>query len=1022
MKSFLLIFLLFFLLIPIQAQESQGITGIVLDEAGQPVIGASIAVEGTTNGIITDVEGKFILADVQKNGVLSVSYIGYETQKVAIKGRSYLKIKLKEDVGLLDEIVVIGYGTQKKVNLTGAVETISSKEIDDRPVKSVVDALQGNIPGLTVQSAQGTPGSFSTFKIRGSSSINSGGALVLIDGIPGNINDVNPQDIENISVLKDAASAAIYGARAAEGVLLITTKQASSEKMKIEYNGNFAYNTPTRIPETNDALLHANMQNLAMANAGVAPRYDDKALEAIKNPSIVSIPDETGNEWIYTANTNWMDLIFDHSTQQTHNVSLSRSSENFKYLLSFSYLDQNGVVAEYGPDNYDKMNIRLNTSINLIKKKLTLDSRLVYTNKLKRYHPKFADWTIAKVTMEQMGPTVPIYDQNGNYARLGLTANPIQMMREGGEGRWRSQILDALFTLKFTPTKNLTLKAIGGATLTNNHTREFRQAYGKYNPKGELVSMANGQKDPNSLSQQQTQQQYLTGQLLAEYNKKLGNHTLSILGGWSTEENKYHDVFAKRYDITGNNIPALGLGSPEGMETSADENEWALLSGFMRLNYDIKGRYLFETNFRADGSSRFSKSNRWGFFPSVSVGWRITEEPFMQKQKVLSNLKLRASWGQMGNQNGLGLYDHIQKYNVDGYYPFASEVSQWVFLGRLSSENRTWETVEMTNVALEAGFFDNRLTFTGELFYKRNKDMLVKIEIPSIIGVNVPTGNYGELEVKGWELSLGWKDKIKDFNYSTRFILSDQKDKLVDYATEYASLSAGGDKLVEGYSLGSIFGYITDGYFNSPEELEGAAVYNKKFTSVGDIKYRDISGPNGVPDGVISAPYDLQYLGTTTPRYTFGVNLTAGWKGVDFAALIEGVGKKNYYFDPSIMNPFGKKWNDVSYTMHNDYWREDNKNAAFPRPFFGNNFNYQTSTHWLQNAAYVRLKNIQVGYSLPKNITQKLGMSKIRFYFSGENLCEFSKLNKYFDPEVDDVRGLLYPIMRSYSLGLNVVL
>lgn len=1020
MKANILVTLLMFFMISVHAQETSKVSGTVLDETGQPLIGASVVIKGTTLGVITDFDGRFELENVSlKKGVLTVSYVGYKSKNVQVNGQTDLKIVLQEDIDVLDEVVVVGYSTQKKVNLTGAVEAVSSDELVDRPVKSVVDALKGNVTGLTVQSAQGRPGEFSTFKIRGSSSLNSGGALVLVDGMPGDLNDVNPQDIENISVLKDAASAAIYGARAAEGVILVTTKQGSSDKIKVEYSGNVAYNTPTRLPEMNDGYQHALIKNLAMENAGVAPLYDEKALAAIKDPNTVSIPNESGTDWIFTGNTDWIDMIFDHSMQQSHNISISKSSEKFKYLLSVNYLDQNGMLAEYGPDNFDKINVRFNTSINLIKDKLSLDSRLLYTNKSKRYQP--GGWSIEQITMQQVGPTMPVYDQNGNYARMGNTANPIQVMREGGEGKEKGQILDAIFTLKYTPIKNLTLKAVGGATMKNTQIREFRKAYAKYDPQGNIVSMANGQKDPNSVLQSTEDTQYLTSQLLAEYHLKKGIHDLNVLGGWSTEENKTRLVYAKRYDIIGNNVPALGLGSSEGMETKGEETEWALLSGFMRLNYAIKDKYLFETNFRADGSSRFSKSNRWGIFPSVSAGWRITEENFMKKQKVFSNLKLRASWGQMGNQNGLGLYDHYEQYKTNGFYPFASENSQWVILNQLASEDRTWETVEMTNVALEAGFLDNRLTFTGEYFYKRNKDMLVKIELPKVIGVTVPTGNYGELEVKGWEVSVGWNDKIKDFKYSARFTISDQKDKLVDYATEYNSFTSGIDQLVEGYSIGSIFGFVADGYFDTPEELEGAAVYSKKVTGVGDIKYKDISGPEGKPDGVISEPYDLQYLGTTTPRYTFGLNLSAEWKGIDFSALFEGVGKKNFYLDSSLMNPFQKKWNDFSYTMHNDYWREDNPNAAFPRPYYGSNHNTQISSHWLQNAAYGRLKNLQIGYSFPKSIIKKLCLNKLRVYFSGENLCEFSKLNKYFDPEINKQEGVIYPILRSYSFGLNVV-
>lgn len=455
-----------------------------------------------------------------------------------------------------------------------------------------------------------------------------------------------------------------------------------------------------------------------------------------------------------------------------------------------------------------------------------------------KYHPQFGGWSIPYITFIQAGPNMPIYDPNGNYARYRMQANPIQALREGGEGTNKVQKVEGILTLSYKPVKGLTLKAVGGATITNGQYKEWRRQYGKYGPDG-LISMGAGQAGPSRVTQSSDNNRYLTGQLLAEYNLKLDRHDINLLGGWSAEENVYESLGAERTDIVGNEVPALGLGSTDGWSNSADQTDWALLSGFMRLNYAYADKYLFEANFRADASSRFSKKNRWGVFPSFSVGWRITEEEFMKNQKVFSNLKLRASWGQLGNQNGLGLYDHIAQYTISGYYPFASGLGQWAYVANLPSEERTWETVEMTNVALEMGFLDNRLTLTGEYFIKRNKDMLVNIEMPSVIGINVPTGNYGELEVKGWDFSIGWNDRIGDFNYSARFNLSDQKDKLVDYGVEYNGFTAGVNQRIQGYSLGSIFGYKTDGYFQTQDEVDNYAVINRSVVGPGDIKYID---------------------------------------------------------------------------------------------------------------------------------------------------------------------------------------
>lgn len=996
-------------------QQSKHITGKVTDEKGATLPGVSIMVKGSNIGTTTDVDGKFTLPQLDKGKVLEFSYVGMTTQQVAVSEDNSLSVILKSNAVGIEEVVVVGYGTQKKVNLTGAVSSVTAEALDSRPIKSATDALQGTVSGLTVSSGTGQPGSFASFKVRGNTSVNSAGALVIIDGMPGDLNKVNPQDIESVSVLKDAASAAIYGARAAEGVILVTTKQGNSSKVKVEYTGNASYNIPTRLPESNTGLQHALLSNIAFVNAGLAPKFSQEAIDAFNDPSKVAIAN--GNDWVYTANTDWISMMMDHSFQQNHNVTISKSADQLKYLISAGWLDQDGMFSEYGPDNFDRINLRSNVSIGLVKNKLDLDSKITYTSTAERYHPAFNGsdgWTIPYITFVQAGPNMPVYDPNGNYARHNLQLNPIQAMREGGLGASNQQTIDGIFTLAYKPVKGLTVKAIGGVIVTNSQTKEWRKMYGKYNVNG-LLSMAAGQRGPNSIDQSSTNRQYLTSQLLAEYTNKFDKHEVNILGGWSTEENIYKDLNAYRTNIIGNELPALNLGSTDGWKNSANENDWALISGFMRANYAFDSKYLAEVNFRADASSRFSKKNRWGVFPSASIGWRVTQEDFMKDQRVFSNLKFRASWGQLGNQNGLGLYDHIPQYGVGGFYPFAGSLGQWAILSSIPSQDRTWETVEIKNVAVDMSFLNNRLSATAEYFIKNNKDMLVSIEIPSIIGIKVPTGNYGELEVKGWELSINWRDKIDDFSYGIGFNLSDQKDKLVDYGVKYNGFIEGIGQKVQGYSLGSIFGYETAGYFTTPEEVKSSAVINKSVTGVGDIKYIDQDG-----DGTISAPNDLKYLGTTTPRFVFGFNFDANWKNFDFSCLVQGVAKRNFYLNQEAMAPFAATYGNYSYKMHNDYWTPENPNASLPRHYAGSGHNYATSDHWLQNAAYARLKNLQLGYTLSQDLTRKWGIERLRVYFSGENLCEYSKLNKNFDPELQSIGGYAYPIMRSFSFGLNL--
>lgn len=1003
-------------IIPISKNQNRQkitVTGNVKDANGNPLIGVTVmSLTDKSIGGITNLDGEFAISGIPVNEQLLVSYIGYQSQVITAQNATPISITLKEDTKTLEEVVVVGYGTQKKVNLTGAVESVGAETLENRPIRSATDALQGAVSGLTVQSGSGQPGSFASFKIRGNTSVNSGGALVIIDGLPGDINLVNPQDIESISVLKDAASAAIYGARAAEGVILVTTRSGKSEKVKVEYTGNVSFNTPSRLPKSNTGLNHALLANEAFNNAGLTIPFPENAIIALQDPSVSAIPE--GNDWIYTDNTDWISLMMDHSFQQNHNLSVSKSAKGIKYMFSVGWLDQDGMFSEYGPDNYDRINLRSNSTIDLIADKLALDSKITYLQTNKLYHPSFGGWTIPYITMIQAGPNLPVYDPNGNYSRYRMQANPIQALREGGEGKNKQQTVEGIFTLSYKPIKGLTLKAVGGATVKNRQIKEWRRQYGKYGPNG-LISMGAGQSGPNKVSQESQTSRYYNGQLLAEYQLKYKKHDISILGGWSAEEQLYENLEGVRTNIVGNEVPALALGSTEGWSNGADETEWALLSGFMRANYAFADKYLLEANFRADASSRFSKKKRWGIFPSFSAGWRISEENFMKNQHVFSNLKLRASWGQLGNQNGLGLYDHIAKYTVSGYYPFANELGQWALVQSLPSEDRTWETVEITNFAVDMGFLNNRLSVTAEYFIKRNKDMLISIEMPSVIGISVPTGNYGELEVKGWDLSIGWRDSFNDINYGVRFNLSDQKDKLVDYGVEFTNFTAGIGQRMEGYSLGSIFGYKTDGYFTSEEEVKNSAVINRSVTGIGDIKYLDLDG-----DNKISAPNDLAYLGSTTPRFVFGLNLNADWKGWDLNAMLQGVGKRNYYLTSAVMAPFANTWGNFSYEMHNDYWTPENPNALLPRHYAGSGHNYQISDHWLQNAAYIRMKNLQVGYSFPQEWISKVGLQRLRLYFSGENLFEFSKLNKNFDPELTSINGYDYPIMRSYSIGLNI--
>ncbi|MDR1120668.1 MAG: TonB-dependent receptor [Dysgonamonadaceae bacterium] len=1006
-------------------QTGKHITGTVTDADGEPIIGANITEKGISNGTVTDVDGNFSLT-VKDDAVLQISYIGYVAQEISVlplaEGRGIpLLIKLMEDLQTLEEVVVVGYGIQKKVSVTGAVSTISSKVIENRPIRSAIEAMQGTVPGLTVQSASGEPGKYASLKIRGNTSVNSDGALVLIDGLPGNISMVNPSDIESVSVLKDAASAAIYGARAAEGVILVTTRTGQSEKLKIEYTGNFSYNTPTRIPQLTTGLEHMEMANAAFALAKMSAPYPEAALEARRTNSAGSIPN--GAAWIFTGDTDWIGKFMDHNTQQNHNITLSKASSGLKYLFSAGWLEQDGFFSKYADDNYDRINIRSNINVN-IAKNLSLDTKISFISSTRNYMPTVqGEWSIPYILFVQMGSVMPIYDENGHYARYRRQSNLMQQINEGGEAYDKGQRADGVATFDWTPLDGLKFSLLGGVTLSNDRQKIFKRTVERWGPLG-LLEVAVGQGNPSAIAQSVSNTTYYIGQFTTDYKKSFNKHDLSFLGGVSFEQNDYESLEGSRDDILANILPSLNLGT-SNINNSAPANQWVLFSLFARFNYAYASKYLFEAQVREDASSRFSKRNRWGVFPSVSVGWRITEENFMKQQKVFSNLKLRASWGQMGNQSGLGFYDHIAQYAVGGYYPFGSEPkAQWAQDSRLPSEDRTWETIEVQNIAVETGFLKNRLNSTFEYFTKRNKDMLMSVTVPSVIGIEVPTGNYGELFTKGWELSVSWNDRVDKVSYNIGFNISDQIDKLVKYSNTNISATYGGpgdgsgttDVYTQGYSMGAYFGYKTAGYFQTTEEAASYPHINANpNVTAGDIKYLDING-----DKEVNAPGDLAYIGNRIPRYILGLNLGLQWRGWNLSALFQGVGKRDFYLSSNAVAPFVFEYGNISFQHHKDSWTPENPDALLPRHIVGATYNYQSSDHWIQDASYIRLKNLQLGYSVDEKLIKSIGLNRLRIFFSGENLFEITKMLKAYDPELNITGGYMYPIMRNFSIGVNL--
>ncbi|SHE74934.1 TonB-linked outer membrane protein, SusC/RagA family [Arenibacter palladensis] len=991
------------------------VSGTITDLDGVPLPGANILEKGTTNGTQADFDGNFSISVEDENSVLVISYVGFATKEVSLNGQTNFNIILEESAADLDEVVVVGYGTQEKVNVAGAVAQINGKALQDRPVTNVSEALQGQIPGVTVQPTSGQPGAGFNITIRGASSLNGDGALVIVDGIPGVLNNINPNDIETISILKDGASASIYGSRASEGVILVTTKKGyKNQALTVQYNVNASIKKPTIVPEQMSPLESATFGNFATANAGQGALYPQYVLDALADPNVTAVPNQNNaRDFFFTGDFDWVDYFYDQSFQQSHELSIRGGGERNTYRMSVSWLDQNGYFSKYGPDSFDRYSIRANLTNDLIPEKLILTTNLSFTSTDQLQSSLFE--TLIESVFDN-GRNQELFDPNGNYSRYRFQQNTLQLLREAGFDENIDNRFEGRIGLNWNVTEDFTLEGLVGYNVGWAKGTLFGRGYFKNDTDGEIVDPGGVPRwvnQPNRVILNNTYNRFYNTQLIVRYTKSVGEHAFNIMAGTSVEENYSENTSTQRFNILGNELPALSLGDQETSTNSWSAGEWGLLSYFGRFNYNFYNRYIFEATFRRDGSSRFSDLNKWGLFPSTLLAWRLSNEPFMQSQQIFSNIKIRASYGETGNQSGIGLYDHIPVYNIsNGGIPFLGGLGQQAWNPRLPSEQRSWETVKSTNIGIDLGFLDHRLTAEFDYYVKKNEDMLIPIEIPSIIGISVPTSNNGQLETKGYEFLVNWKDNVNSIglNYNIGFNFSDQKDEITSLDQEFANLSSG-IRNIQGYPVNAIFAYRTDGLFQTQEEVNNSATLNSN-VAPGDIKYVDID-----EDGTISQPNDVEYIGSLTPRKLYNINLGAEWKGFDFALFFQGVGKRNYYLNVDAVGPFINPWDNWAFAELHDYWTPDNTEARFPRPYAGN-LNFQFSDYWVQDASYIRLKNLQFGYSLSPQVLNKIGFSNARIYFSGENLWEKTDLI-LFDPEVSNQAGRSYPLNRSYSLGLN---
>ena len=1054
--------LLAFMWIISLAMFAQQITvkGTVKDTKGEPLIGVTVRVEGTSTGTITDMDGFFTLSNVSADATLEFSYVGMKTQRIPVNGRTSIDVVMEEEAEMLEEVVVVGFGTQKKVNLTGAVSTASSREIESRPVVNVTQALQGLVPGLNISSSNGSLEAKPSVNIRGVTTIGEGSTgdpLILIDGMEGDLNSINPQDIESISVLKDAAASSIYGSRAPFGVILVTTKKGDPGKITVNYNNNFRWGSPVLKPDMMDSYTFATYFNDASINAGWSPHFSSEHLQRIKDYqegkiTYSIIPDPNNPQYWADGyaygndNVDWYDAIYKSSTYgQEHNFSASGGiSEKTTFYTSFNYLDQNGLM-KLSKDFYDRYTVS-----GKINSELTNWLRFGYNFRFSRENYQrpaaMTDalyWDLAR----QGWPTLPLYDPNGY---LYSSPSPALGLATGGKDKTMTDNTYHQGFLIFEPIKNWITHVDLNYRITTAERHWDSQRTYNHDVNGNPYVY----KSSSNVHEDYFNDNYFNINAYTEYSFSLNEtHNLKLMAGFQAE-NLDRTVFGVQRDgIIVPELPEIDLttgldynGNPITPSVNGSRDSWSTAGYFGRFNYDYENKYLAEINLRYDGTSRFREDQRWNLFPSFSLGWNMAQENFWETLLPTINLlKFRVSYGELGNQNTSNWYPTYQ------IMPVHSNEGSWLqngtrpntaYVPALVSSTMGWEKVENWNGGIDFGLLRNRLTGSFDYYIRRTKDMIGPAqELPAVLGIDVPKTNNTDLKTYGFDFELVWRDRLKNgLGYSAKLLLSDSQTEITKYPNPTNTLS----KYLEGRKLGEIWGYETIGIAKTDSEMQehlvslpngGQNALGSDWRA-GDIMYRDLNDDGKIDDGAntLDDHGDLKVIGNNTPRYLFGIDLSADWKGFDFRAFFQGVLKRDYwqgsyYFWGVTEN----KWWSCGLVPHVDYFRDEvsnhldvNLDSYYPRPIFGTGKNQQVQTRYLQNASYIRLKNLQLGYTLPSALTTKANLSKVRIFVSGENLWTGTKTSEMFDPETisggAEGNGNAYPLSKIFSFGLSITL
>lgn len=1062
--------------------QNRKVSGKVLDALQEPLIGVSIRIEGTTQGTITDVDGAFDVQVPAAGATLDFSYVGYLTQKVKVKpGQKNIVVYMQEDAIMLDEAVVVGYGTQKKVNLTGAVATVDSKSLENRAAHSLTSMLQGSVPGLNVTTSSGVPGSSPDINVRGVTSINSSGPLVLIDGAVGELDRVNPNDVESISVIKDASAAAVYGARAAFGVILVTTKSGAAQdgKATVRYSGRLGWEAPTTSTEyetTGYWSVYTVNKFWQAENGGLYCDYTDYDMQQLlarvndktENPDRPWVVEDVRNgrrQWVYYGNYDWWHMLYnDNRPVQQHDISISGGNKDVKYLVSGAYDYQKGMLKEH-PDIYRKYNLRSKIDFRINKWSTLTNNTSFYGSQYTFQGDGSVENTLAYSARHALA-CFPMKNPDGSwlYSTPYLNykvANGRHIML--GEGSHRN--VDR--TTDFSNTTRLVIKPIEQLSLTGDFTYRLYQTrntsrsnnmYYREYPDAEMGVYATGA-GANRLDESVNTRNYYSANAYANFDDTFSDaHHVSGVIGFNYETMRLKNISAYGENLASTSLDDFNLvgQNDEGeVITGVDgsQSEYALAGFFGRINYDYKGRYLFEASGRYDGTSRFAAGSRWGFFPSGSVGWRISEEPFFKPlSKYVDNLKLRASFGSLGNQNVSSYYTYMRLITVSDFagYSFGegSSMAKYATLSAPVSSDLTWETAQQWDFGFDLTMLKNRLNVTVDGYVRNTLNMLTDgIELPAVYGASVPDMNTADLQTKGYEVSVSWRDQFQLAGRPVEYSLGVNVSNYKSYITKYDNKDKTFAKdYYEGMRLGEIWGFVTDGLFQSTEEAQAYAsevdlsYINNRVTGgwqAGDLKFLDLNGNKKLDIGsnTVDDPGDRKILGNSLPSLSYGINASLRWFGVDVSAFFQGTG--NHYWYPTgqamqFWGPFSYPY--LTYLQKDflkDVWAEDNPDAYFTRPMAYSATSGPLSLvndRYLQNIRYMRFKNLTVGYTIPTALTKKIGVDQLRVYFSGENLCYWSPLKKhtkYIDPEAaidrdDAYNNAYYPWQKTFMFGVDV--